>query len=342
MKLNVGDLVELLYDGTTFSGVITAVTPERVELAFTLNIFVEGPGRITWPNGESSEVDVGTNALTKLHVRLPLEEVARAYAASDRAEPTSRPSAATPGSAQPGFAGAQPGTSSSRDNASNPAASLAAPASPVASHAVPPAAREPAAGDLREPEALLPPEEASLDRPGEEPADLESLLAGIDESGTAIEAGGQAGEMAEGGPATTTPGSAEPDGPDREEGRPEPRKREGVWVEYEALVDGIDLASGDLFPASLVLVSSTGCLLRAMGPLGIGDRIQLRFTLGRDTFDLASTVVYQEGPGVFEVAYDTLPSEVRVRMLRAVLGLAKPELRTQESWTYKLRQKGSG
>ncbi len=26
--------------------------------------------------------------------------------------------------------------------------------------------------------------------------------------------------------------------------------------------------------------------------------------------------------------------------LRSVLGLAKPELRTQESWTYQLRQKG--
>jgi hypothetical protein len=77
-----------------------------------------------------------------------------------------------------------------------------------------------------------------------------------------------------------------------------------------------------------------------MVPLAVGDRIQLRFTLGRDSFDLSSTVVHEEAPEVYEVSYDTLPSEVRVRMLRAVLGLAKPEMRTQESWTYKLRQKG--
>lgn len=286
MKLNVGDLVELLYDGTTFSGVITAVTPERVELAFTLNIFVEGPGKITWPNGVDSNVDVGANALTKLHLRLPLEEVARAYAAG---EPVAVP----------------------RDPTPRP------PVQPVAA---------PIPDDLAL-EDLIPDDVAAIPQPGLAQEDLEALLAELGDSDQNL--------LADDAPLPAG-------GPDFADAPREPRKREGVWVEYEALVDGVNLATNELFPASLLLVSSTGCLVRTMGAVGIGERIQLRFTLGRDAFDLASTVVHEEAPGVYEVAYDTLPSEVRVRMLRAVLGLAKPELRTQESWTYKLRQKGSG
>ncbi len=274
MKLNVGDLVELLYDGTTFSGVITAVTPERVELAFTLNIFVEGPGKVTWPNGADLDVDVGANALTKLHLRLPLEDVARILTL-EPATPPEPPKARQPTR-----------KARTKDLLEEAAQAVAAP---------PPA-------------------------PAPE-IDLENLLAS--------------------GP--DAPAAPEPE--PQPAPAPEPavhaaRPREGIWVAYEAQADGQLLSSGDLFPASLLAVSSTGCVVRAELALAEGDRIQLKFKLGKDAFDLAASVINQDAPEVFEIAYDTLPSEVRVRMLRSVLGLAKPELRTQESWTYQLRQKG--
>ncbi len=80
MKLNIGDVVELQFQGRTYSGVVTAVTPERVELAFTLDIYLEGAAHLTWSDGTEQALSIGPNSLTKLHVRLPLDEVARAQA----------------------------------------------------------------------------------------------------------------------------------------------------------------------------------------------------------------------------------------------------------------------
>jgi hypothetical protein len=123
-------------------------------------------------------------------------------------------------------------------------------------------------------------------------------------------------------------------------GPSEPRKREGIWADHEVMADGTLLATGELFPATFLSVSATGCLAKVSIPLEPGGRIQLKFKLGKDAFDLTGSVVGRDAPDVYEIAYDLLPPEVRVRMLRAVLGLARPEMRTQESWTYQLRQKG--
>ncbi|MBM3267340.1 MAG: hypothetical protein FJZ01_06810 [Candidatus Sericytochromatia bacterium] len=297
MKLNVGDLVELLYDGTTFSGVITAVTPERVEMAFTLNIFVEGAGKVTWPDGADLDVDVGANALTKLHLRLPLEDVARVLGTRSEAQP-SRPRAPTRKARTKDLLDAAGEAALERPAAPEPASPLAGPAAPA-------------------PEPPSEPVRASGSPPPAEPEpdlELEDLLAGdLDLAPEAV---------------ASVPEEAAP------------KAREGMWVDHDAPADGMALASGELFPANLVLVSTTGCVARIALGLAAGDRVQLKFKLGKDSFDLAASVVAREAPETYEIAYDTLPSEVRVRMLRAVLGLAKPELRTQESWTYQLRQKG--
>lgn len=315
MKLNVGDLVELLYDGTTFSGVITAVTPERVELAFTLNIFVEGPGQVTWPNGANMAVDVGANALTKLHLRLPLEEVARIYASRPDPEPQAAKLRTPTRKAK---------TKDLMVEAGIPEAAAAAAPAPA-----PTFTPAPASASARAPA----PASASASASASEPDDLEALLAEIGDVEDLLDIGGDLAAVAD---AVTAAGTdAEILAPAGAGARGD---RTGIWVEFDALVDGVQLASGDLFPASLVLVSSTGCVVKAMTQLQVGERIQLKFTLGKDAFDLACTILHEEGPEMFEVAYDTLPSEVRVRMLRAVLGLAKPELRTQESWTYQMRR----
>ena len=274
MKLNVGDLVELVFEGTTFSGVITSVTPERVELAFTLNIFLDGPGKLTWPNGVDMDVSIGGNALTKLHLRLPLEQVAVVHSRSE--VPPSPPAPRSALAPQP-------------------------PPTPQVQ------ARSQAMADTN--------------------FDLENLIAEFSDD--------------------VEPALAAPEPPPPEVAEPEPelapkplRERTGMWVDFGALVDGAIHESGESFSASTVLVSVTACVLRVAGGLLDGTRVQLKFTLGRDTFDLAGTVAYTEGPEIAEIAYDEPPSEVRVRMLRAVLGLAKPELRTQESWTYQLRNRG--
>lgn len=97
MRLNIGDVVELQFEGSNLSGVVTAVTPERVELAFTYNLFVEGPAVLTWGDGTQQPLKIGLdNGITKIHLRLPLEEVARAQAAAmaGSAGPTPVPEAA--------------------------------------------------------------------------------------------------------------------------------------------------------------------------------------------------------------------------------------------------------